>query len=952
MIRLIHRALPALLAFALLTGCAGTRLPPTAPSPRPDWPFAASDVTPDPAYHFARLANGVRTILCPNATPAGMVMVRMVVQTGSLDENDDQRGLAHFVEHMAFEGSTHVRPGEMVKLLQRDGLTFGADTNAATTFERTTYQLDLPRADPALLDTALMLMRETAGELTFAPAAVDRERGVVLSEMREGRGAALADWQDMAQFLYPQATYTHRLPIGTQQSVTTANAAALAAFWRAHYRPDRTTLVIVGDVPLATMQSAVAAHFADWHVDPDPVPPRMDPGKVEPARRDWVDIHIDPSLSERVTVSRHGPWRDEPDTIANRRRALLRMIGTRIIDRRFESVARRADPPFRSAGFGTSQVFHIGRTTNLVVDTQDGKWRRGLVTATAMLRQALAKGFTRAELDEQLADLRAGFENAAAEADTRSDATLLQAALALVNDDKVPTTPADALARYTAFAPTITPARVLAALRDEAVPLNEPLIRFKGRRAPQGGAEGLRAAWIAGTVTAAAPFTPVSGKFAYGDFGTPGTIVADTREAQLGIREIRFANGVRLNLRHTDLDRDRIRISLALAGGEPVATRTNPLAVAMVPWLALGGLGKYSADDLQTLLAGHSVEGSLHPAGDAFVADATTTRRDLGLECAFLAAQISDPGYRPEADTMFHEAIASALIRRAATPATALGNALGGVLSDGDPRFTLADPTAYRAVNFNRLRRDIGGLLAHGAIEIGMVGDLDETATIAAVARTFGALPARQADFGVNPTALQRHFTDRRGPMVVWHKGSPDQAIVRFEWPTTDDRDERRTLTLDLLEDVVTIAVQDTLREAMGKTYSPGAKSAQSDLWPGWGTFAVQAAVAPGDIAPTRAAIRDTIARLIAAPADPDLIARARAPLAQRLDNWLKGNGGWLWLVARAQTRPQRIARHLAAGAMLQTITADDLRMAAARYLPPDRALELLVLPDSEKTGG
>jgi zinc protease len=596
---------------------------------RPDWPFAASDVAPDPAYRFARLANGVRTILRTNATPAGSVMVRMVVQTGSLDEREDQRGLAHFVEHMAFEGSTHVREGEMVRLLQRDGLAFGADTNAFTTFERTTFQLDLPRADPALLDTALMLMRETASELTFVPAAVDRERGVVLSEMREGRGAALTDWQDMAHFLYPRATYIRRLPIGTPQGVTMANAAALATFWRTHYRPERTTLVIIGDLPLATMDHAVAAHFADWRADPGPMPSRMDPGKVEPGRGDRVDIHIDPALSERVTVSRNGPWQDEPDTIANRRRALLRLIGTRIIDRRFESVARRADPPFRGAGYGTSHVFHIGRTTNLVIDTQDGKWRRGLITATAMLRQALQQGFTRAELDEQLANLRAGFENAAAAADTRSDATLLQAALAVVNDDKVPTTPTDALARYTAFAPTITPARVLDALKDEAVSLHAPMIRFQGRRAPQGGASDLRAAWAAGAVAHAEAFTPVSGVFGYGNFGVPGVVVADSRDAQSGIRKLRFANGVRLNLRHTDLDRDRIRISLALAGGEPVATRTNPLALAMLPWLAQGGLGRHSADDLQTLFAGHSISGSLRPAGDAFVAEATTTRRDL-----------------------------------------------------------------------------------------------------------------------------------------------------------------------------------------------------------------------------------------------------------------------------------------------------------------------------------
>jgi zinc protease len=941
----------------MLGGCAAAGPHPgRAPPPKADWAFAASDVAPDPAYRFARLDNGLRTIVAHNATPAGTAMVRMVVQTGSLDETASQRGLAHFVEHMAFEGSSHVPGGEMVRLLQRDGLAFGADTNASTSFERTTYQLDLPRADPALLDTALMLMRETASELAFDPAAVTRERGVVMAEMREGHGAGLTDWQGMAAFLYPRATYLHRLPIGTPQSLAHADAAALRAFWRTHYRPERTTLVVVGDFPAAAIERAIGTRFADWRGDPGPAPARMDAGTVDPARGDLVDIHIDPALSERITVSRNARWLNEPDTIANRRRALLRTIATRIIDRRLQRLAHGTDPPFRGAGFGTAQVFHIGRTTNLVVDTRDGQWRRGLVSAAAVLHQALTGGFTRAELDEQLADMRAGFENAAAEAGTRSNAALVAGALALVNDDKVPTSPADALARFNAFAPSITPARVLDALRGEAVALNAPLIRFQGRLAPQGGAAALRAAWAEGQMVRAQVFTPVSGTFGYETFGTPGAVVADAREPRLGIRTVHFANGVRLNLRHTDLDHGRIRISLALAGGEPLATRTNPLAVAMVPWLAQGGLGRHSADDLQTLLAGHAVGGGLVPAGDAFVANAATTPRDLALECRYLAALISDPGWHAEAETAFHEAMAERLAQRDLTPRSALTNALGAVLTENDPRFSLADAAAYRAVSFARLRQDVGERLAHGAIEVGMVGDLDETAAIAAVARTLGALPMRDGDFRPDPATLQRRFTDRRGAMVVWHKGPKDQAIVRLEWPTTDNHDARGELTLDLLRDMVTIVVEDSLRETMGKTYSPRASSAQSDLWPGWGTFAVQAAVAPGDVAITRAAIRRSIAALIAKPADADLITRARAPLVQRIDNALNGNGGWMALVARAQTRPERIDRYLAAKATLATITAADLQTAATRYLPPERAVELLVMPQgdikAEKTGG
>jgi len=939
----------ALVTF-LLGACAtvDTRL--VAAVQKPDWPMVGSDIVPDPGYHFGKLANGMRTIVRSNGTPAGTAMVRLVINTGSLDERDDQRGLAHFVEHMAFEGSTHVPEGDMIKVLQRAGLAFGADTNASTSFERTIYQLDLPRADPILLNTALMLMRETASELRFTPAAVDRERGVVLSEMREGKGYSLTDWHDMAQFLYPKATYIQRLPIGTEHSVMKADAADLRAFWHAHYRPDRATVIVVGDFPAKTMDTAIAAHFGDWQADPAPPPGRIDAGKVDLGRRNRVDIWTDPALSERVTASRHGPWIDEPDTIATRRRALLRNIGYRIVNRRFQSLSRRADPPFHGAGFGTADVFHAGRTTNLVVDTEDGKWRRGLITATAALRQALAQGFTRAELDEQIAELREGLENAAAEAQTRSDAALVRGALTVVNDDKVPATPADALARFNVFAPTITPAIVLDALRADALPLDAPLLRFQGRHAPKGGADDVRRAWAEGEAAPGAVFTPVTGKFGYGDVGPAGAVVSDTRDPVLGIRMVRFANGVRLNLRHTDLDRDRVWLSLALAGGQPMATRADPQAVTMVSFMAAGGLRKHSADDLQTLLAGHSVGGSLTAQGDAFVAAAEVTPRDLLLETTYLSAMVRDPGYRPEAELAFHEGIANVIVRRDATPRAALANALGGIESDNDPRFTLAGIETYRALNFAKLRGVIGDRLLHGAIEIGMVGDLDEPAAIADVARTFGAMPVREADFHVDPAAVERKFTDRRGALVVPHKGPAAQAIVRFEWPTTDDHDERLELTLDLVQAMVTISVEDSLRETMGKTYSPRASSSQSDLWPGWGTFAVQASVTTSDVEAMRAAIRKTMAALIAAPADPDLITRARAPLVERLDSGLKGNAGWLALVARAQTRPDRIARHEAAKALLLGLTPADIQAAAARYLQPDRALEILVMPASAKS--
>jgi zinc protease len=299
---MLHRALTRLLALLVLLVMP---LAPAMAKPAPVWAFEQSDLAPDPAFRFGQLPNGMRYVIRHNQTPKGTAEVRLQITTGSLDERDSERGFAHFVEHMAFNGSAHVPEGEMVKLLERAGLAFGADTNAQTSFEHTLYMLSLPRNDPQLLDTALMLMRETASELRFDPAAVDRERGVVLSELRDGQGYALDNSKDQMAFLYPAAHYPDRLPIGTVDSLKGATADALKAFWAREYVPAKATLIVVGDFDADAVEAAIRARFADWPARAEPR--RPDQGRVLVDQQGAARVHLDPALSERVTVSRQRP---------------------------------------------------------------------------------------------------------------------------------------------------------------------------------------------------------------------------------------------------------------------------------------------------------------------------------------------------------------------------------------------------------------------------------------------------------------------------------------------------------------------------------------------------------------------------------------------------------------------------------------------------------------------
>ena len=911
----------------------------------PTWAFQTSDVPVDPGWHFGQLPNGMRYVIRANATPKGTALVRMEIKAGSIDEGPGELGYAHFIEHMAFNGSTRVPEGDMVKLLEREGLAFGADTNASTSFQYTTYKLDLPRSDAKLIDTSLMLMRETASELTVSPQAVDRERGVVLSEMRDRNTYALRNLVDSLNFVLPGSLVSQRLPIGTRQSLEGATAAGLKAFWRREYFPAQTTLVVVGDFDPAAVEAQIKARFGDWPAAKADPQPKFGPMLTQPKAR--ADVFIDPALAERVVVTRKGKWLTEPDSIAQRREDLLRQVAYGIINRRLQKLTVQANPPFRSAGFGTDGLFREARETELIVDTVDGQWRTGLLAAGTEYHRAAAYGFTEAEVAEQVANLRTGYRNAAQGAATRSNAALVGAAFSLIEDESVPASPIEAAKRFEAFAPQITPASVLAAMQREALPLDRPLIRFQGRVPPLNGAAGLLGAWDqAMKAPITRPQSAVAAAFGYTDFGPASAVASDTRDAQLGIRQIRFANGVRLNIKRTDLEKDRVLVRASVDGGNLINTRGNPLATRMAGVLSLGGLGKHSKDDLDTVFAGRNVSAAYQPGEETFVATAATTPRDLDLEFQYLTAQVTDPGWRTEGEVLFQQSINNYFASLRATPGGALGADLGGILSDNDPRYALGAVEDWRKLTFTKLKADIGDRLQHGAIEIGVVGDVDEEQVIALVGKTFGALPPREKDFQPYPDNRDRVFTADRKPRVLRHSGAKDQALLTMTWPTRDGDDPVVELQLSLLERVVQIELTDDLREKLGKTYSPGASSNTSRTWRGYGIFLISASVDVKEVAPTRAAMGLTISGLSAAPVSDDVLLRAKAPLLEFIDNLLKTNGGWLGLVDRAQTRPDRVERYLQARARIAAITPLQLQALARLYLVPGRGVEVLVLPE------
>lgn len=920
-----------LLGTALASAPIALAQAPAASKADPLWCCAPSDLERDASIRFGRLPNGMRYAIQRNTTPQNGASIRMRIDVGSTAEAEDQRGLAHFLEHMAFNGSKNVPEGEMVKMLERFGLAFGADTNASTGFTETIYQLDLPRAEDAPIDTAMLLMREIAGELNLDSQAIERERGVILSERRARDQFGLRRLEHYIGFALPGTPVATRLPIGTADVIQTAKAERFRDLYERFYVPERTTLIVVGDVDPAAIEAKIKTRFSNWT--------RATRGAeavstIDPARASQAAYFRDPDVPASVSILAVKPLVERADSVAERERTLLEGLGNAIVSRRLARIARAADAPILGGSSSGGELFGAADYASLDIGAKGEDWRGALALGEQELRRALEHGFTQAELAEQLANVRTGIENAAKAESTRRSEALADGIAQAIEDDRVVTTPTYRLALFERLAPRLTVQAVEAAYRARWAGANR-LVHVSGKSAIDRPETTILAALAdSAKVAVAAPKQSDATSFAYTDFGAPGRVVEDKRVADLGIRQLRFANNVRLNLKQTDFERDRVRLSLRVGGGALEFGKDQPgLALFMNNAFAAGGLAKHPYDDLQSLTAGRAVSVGLGAGADAFGSTTATTPRDLLLQLQLFAAYLTAPGFGAEGDAQWRRSTPVFYETLDASPAAVAGRDVPRILASGDPRFGVPALAALEARDMADLRPALARAFASGAVEIGVVGDIDEAAVIEMVAKTFGALPARAADPAPLAEARAVRFPAERAPIVLRHAGKADEAVSMTYWPTTDDKDHVTDARLSLLAATMRLLLTDELREALGATYSPGASSNTSSIYPEYGFFGVSGNVDVKDLAAVDAAVARIAARLRDAPVDDDLLLRARRPILEAIDKSKRENGTWLGVLSRAQTEPRFIERFRNARPVYEAITPADLQAAAKLYL-------------------
>jgi len=888
----------------------------------PLWGHEQVQRASDPAVRFGRLPNGLRYALQHNETPKDGVAMRMRIGAGSVQERDGEQGLAHFLEHMAFRGSAKVADGEVVHMLQRLGLSFGADTNAFTDFDQTVYHFNFPKADAAALDTGLLLFREIGEHLKLDAQLIEQEKGVVLSEERT------RDVPGMRAFIAEQSLtlagtrVAQRLPIGRIDTVQAATADKLRRYYRANYRPDNATLVVVGNIDVDAVEKQIRERFADWKAAGKP--DALDLGAVKPTQP--AAEFIADGAPDKLSLTWPTPPDMRPPTLAVSRDVLVQQLAAGVLNVRLADRALKPGSPLLGAyGMKLPRLYKVTGQAQLNVMAPPEKWAEALDAATAELRQLQAQGVQPADLQRLLPLIRSSLQAMVAQAPTRQSAAIADALVNAAHYDGVYQSAEQSVAEAEPMLASVQPEELTAVLRRDFS--GQPLV-FRSAKAGAAGVPALSAQLaqaLSRPLQAQAAAVAVS--WPYGDFGAPSAIVSRTADAELGSTTLAFANGTRLVVKPTAQEKDKIIVQVLVGQGMAGLKPEQASATWTLNMFPLGGTGRLSlAEVAQWQQASGVLAGvTLQMDSRRILLVGATRPADLKPQLQLLAAFVRDPGFRPEMGEKL-AGVAPMMANQFETlPGIVYGRELSKVMNNGELRLggvpTAAELLAAKADDAAAILRPAFA----GAADVVIIGDVSEEAAIAAVQATFGAGPARPRLAALPLTA--KPPADGGAPHVALHKGRADQGMLGWHWSMPDQwADVGLSNTGRVAAALLQTRLVDVVREKLGITYSPSAGGGGSLDVAGQGSFFAQIETPPEKFEAFREALRAQLKDLAAQPVNADELQRAKQPLVEQSRKAPEYNDHWAFWLPRILAEPRMKAMKLSETANLEAVTAEHVQ--------------------------
>ncbi len=945
-------------AVALSVSCASPQAQtplqaqPTIAVERPSgWANSRSDLPKDPDYTLGVLPNGMRYLVLPNRNPPNQVAMRLVMAAGSMHEDKEQEGIAHFLEHLSFRGTKLFPDGEMQRRLEALGLQMVSDVNATTHATHTTFLLDMARNDQESIDTGLTVLREIASELNLAPEMIDAERGVVLAEERLRAGPQSEAIVQALKLQLGDHPYAREV-IGKRRVIETLTQEQIRAFYDAYYRPERATLVIVGDIDAERVVPALASRFGDWiargpaGVDPPPV-------TTKPAAPDVSVLSVPGSGDSAITLRWFEPYRSRPHTRAERRRQLVEQLGVAAVGQRLVEMNEAAGKPARSISAASpSRISSIwnGHISQAIGVVDPEKTIELMVLAQ---RQAVELGITQEELDRVISLRLEAARQAAATGRTGTSGSMADALAMQLNSDPVFVSPQDSLDLLEQQLKTVTLKEVNVALRARFV--DTPSLVYRGSADPKGGVEALRAAYTAAMTKPASAYAVSAIKpWPYRNFGAPGKVASRLDIEDLGVTFVRFDNGVRLTVKPGSVRKDDVLVRVRLGFGRLGMPRDRIDASDMGASIwSTGGLGKLTPAERTRTLAGRRVAASVETADDAFEltngSGGVTTAADFGLQMELMAAMVTDPGLRTQewAGLMALADRADESFER--TASGVLNYNLPRLLHSGDLRWTYNTKAMRDSWKPEDAATFIKPIILNSPMEVIVVGDITVEKAISEVGRTLGALPWRTMTAepaGIRDVKIPKATPK---PVEVTHKGRADQGAVVIAWPTQDVRTDRRAARVGwVLSQMLRDEATRRFRTDSSATYSPVAMTEFSHTLNGYGYVGLSLEIPPDRADAALAEIETIAATLASGPVWETEVTRIVGPRMEAMKRDMANNAFWAEALSGAQEDSRRLEAIRTLISDYQSIAAADVHAAAKRWLKPETAWKLKVVPEAK----
>ncbi|MBC7835044.1 MAG: insulinase family protein [Phycisphaerales bacterium] len=925
--------------------------PASQPPAQPVGAAKLSDPLPtDPRLVTGQLENGLRYVILKHATPPGRAAVYMHVSTGSLNETEKQRGAAHYLEHLAFNGSENFPPGKVVPFFESLGLTFGQHQNAFTSFDQTTYILELPDNTPETMGKALSFFSDVAGRLLLLPEEIDRERQVILEEKRSRLGAQQRVQEYILERLMPGSLVGARLPIGTEETLAALSQADFKDYYSKFYTPSNTTVLVVADTEPAQVAEQITGAFgaiakADFAADQDP--------KVTPYTETRAIVATDPELtSAQVSIARVAKVSPPPTTYAQLRERLVENLATNAYSRRMEKMVSGGEAKFLGSAAFVADLFRAGRLIQVGAEGQPEKWEEFFKQMALELQRARLHGLSQREIDDAKADLLAGAQRFVQQESTLPAAVMLRRmnsgiaqgeplmgaqqeldALNLV----LPTISAgEASAR---FAELFDPSNVtfiaeLPSTGSHKVPTETELVAL-GRDALSAKPE--KAAEIA-RITELMPSKPA-----------PGKVVDQSEHEASQVLTATLENGVTVHHRFMDYRKDEASVVITLAGGQLQESAGNR-GVADAATLAFGrpATSALSSNSIKDFLTGKNISVGGGAGMDTVTVSVGGSPADLELGMQLAHLLLTDPKIEAAALDQWKDRWKQAIEQREKDPQAAFSDAMARALFPSDIRGQPITQEHVDRMTLGQAQAWLTNVVRTAPIEVSIVGDLPRERAIDLATTYLGSLPKRER---MTAATLDELRTVKRpdGPVLATTKLTTETpvAVLLSGFFGSDADNIADTRALDMAGRVLSVRMNLELRERESLVYSIGAQPQPGRALPGFGLFLAASTTAP-EKADTLGARIVEMYRAFAqgGPTDEEMTV-AKVQVANALDEQMRDPRFWTSRLSTMAYRESKLDDALGAPAAYQAITAVQVKEVFNKYFSDASRIEVCVKPEA-----